>query len=69
MQPTHATIEIATLQAVVQYLTRQPWGDVNGLIGALQQAKPVQAVPEAKPTAEANGKAPANGKPKEDATP
>jgi hypothetical protein len=43
MQPTHATIEIATLQAVVQYLARQPWGDVNGLIGALQQAKPVTA--------------------------
>jgi hypothetical protein len=47
MQPTHATIEIATLQAVVQYLTRQPWADVNGLIGALQQAKPVQAAEKA----------------------
>jgi hypothetical protein len=52
MQPTHVTIEIATLQAIAQYLMGCPYRDVRDLIAALQKAQPVQAeVPKAQPKA------------------
>lgn len=35
----------ATVQAVMDYLAKQPWGKVNGMLMALSQAKKVTTKP------------------------
>jgi hypothetical protein len=41
MEPTHVAVNIQAFQTAIQILQSLPYGQVHGLIAALQQSKPI----------------------------